>query len=123
MEESPGPEVWVILGGGAIWFGLGCGGDGGVGQTLVAYLREAGAGAAGIVEATTTIVAAGMAGAFWLVAVATVGGCAAAAAAIVGGGAVAATATVSGPGPKAVASTCLNHAWSGEGKEMEGMGG
>ena len=27
------------------------------------------------------------------------------------------------PGPEAVPSTCLNHAWAGEGKEMEGMGG
>ena len=26
-------------------------------------------------------------------------------------------------GPEAVPSACLNHAWAGEGKEMEGMGG
>ena len=27
------------------------------------------------------------------------------------------------PGPEAVPSACLNHAWAGEGKEMERMGG
>ena len=92
LEDSPGPEVQALLEGGALRIGLGCGGDGGVGPTLVSYLHGAGAGAARTVEATTAAAAGGMAGALWLAAAMAVG---AAAAAKVGGGAVAA---VSGPG-------------------------
>ena len=57
-----------------------------MGPTLVAYLRGAGVGAVGIVEATTATAAVGMARAPWL-----------AAAVAVGRGATAA-ATGSGPG-------------------------
>ena len=35
VDHSPGPEVRALLDGGALWAGLGCGGDGGVGPTLV----------------------------------------------------------------------------------------
>ena len=83
-------------------WGLECGGDGGVGPTLVPYLCGVGAGAAGTIEATTAVVAAGMAEALWLAAAmavgaeveATMGGGEAAATATVG-----ATATVVGSGP------------------------
>ena len=44
MEHSPRPEVCTLLKGGALRVGLGCEGDRGVGPTLVAYLRGAGAG-------------------------------------------------------------------------------
>ena len=35
MDESPGPEVWALLAGGALQAGLGCEGAGGVGLTQV----------------------------------------------------------------------------------------
>ena len=35
MDDSLGPEVQALLDGGALRAGLGCGGDGGVGPTLV----------------------------------------------------------------------------------------
>ena len=54
------------MGGGALQVGLGCGGDGGVGPTLVAYLCEAGVRAEGAVEVTVVEAAAGMARAPWL---------------------------------------------------------
>ena len=173
LEDFPGTEVRALLEGGALRVGLGCGGDGGVGPTLVAYLSEAGAGAIGTIEATTAAAAVGMTGALWLTAAAAVG---VAAAAIVGGGVAvgaaavgaAAAAVGSGPGldpptgggeecssgcccsgcsgsdgriragvgpasrgrrtaahlgPEVMPSACLNHAWVGEGKEMERMGG
>ena len=91
----------------ALQVGLGCGGDEGVGSTLVAYLHGAGSGATGTVEATIATVAVGMAGALWLVEAEAVGAAAAAAAAVggaivaaavVGGVTVAATAVVSDPG-------------------------
>ena len=63
MEDSPRPEVQALR------VGLGCGGDGGVGPTLIAYLRGAGAGAIGTVEATTTAAA----GTPWLAATTAVG--------------------------------------------------
>ena len=66
--------------GGALRVGLGCGEDGGVGPTLVAYLLGAGAGAVGTVEVTTVEVVAGMTGALWLAAMAVVSAAAAAAA-------------------------------------------
>ena len=82
LEDSSRPEVRALLEGGALRVGLGCGGDGGVGPTLVAYLRGAGAGAIGTLEATTVAAAAGIAGALWLAVAAAVG----AAAVAVGGG-------------------------------------
>ena len=39
MEDSLGPEIRALLEGGALRVGLRCGGDGGVGPTLVSYLR------------------------------------------------------------------------------------
>ena len=51
MEDSPGLEVQALLEGGALRVGLECGGDGGVGPTLVWYLRGAGASATGAWEA------------------------------------------------------------------------
>ena len=53
--------------------GLGCGGDGGVGPTMVAYLHKAGAGTARTIEITTFEAATGMAEALWLATVAAVG--------------------------------------------------
>ena len=35
VDDSPGSEVWALLNGWALWAGLECGGDGGVGLTLV----------------------------------------------------------------------------------------
>ena len=43
MDDSPGPEVRALLGGGALKAGLGCYGAGGVGPTRVWYLLWAGA--------------------------------------------------------------------------------
>ena len=43
--------------GGALRVGLGCGGDGGAGLTLVSYLRRAGAGVVGTVVAMTAAAA------------------------------------------------------------------
>ena len=43
MDDSPGPEVWALLGGGALQDGLGCNGAGRVGPTRVWYLLWAGA--------------------------------------------------------------------------------
>ena len=65
-----------------------------MGPTLVAYLRGAGAGVVGFVEATTATAVAGMAGALWLAATTVVG---VAAAAVVSRG-VAVAAVGSGPG-------------------------
>ena len=45
LEDSPGPEVRALLNGGAFRDGLGYGGEGGVGPTLVWYLLRAGAAA------------------------------------------------------------------------------
>ena len=64
-----------------------------MGPTLVAYLRGAGVGVVGTVEATTVTAATGMAGALWLAAAAVVGVAAVAttgavAAAVVGRGIV-----------------------------------
>ena len=66
MEDFPRLEVQALLEGGALQVGLVCGGDGGVGPNLVAYLRGAGAGAARTVEATTAATEVGMAEALWL---------------------------------------------------------
>ena len=62
LEDSPRPNIQALLEGGALRVGLGCGGDGGVGPTLMSYLRGVGAGVAGTVEATTAAAAASMAG-------------------------------------------------------------
>ena len=70
LEDSPRPEVRALLEGGALRVGLGCGGDGGMGPTIVSYLRGAGAGAVGTVVATTAVAAAGMVEALWLAAAA-----------------------------------------------------
>ena len=43
MDDSPGPEVWALLGGGALRASLGCDGAGRVGPTRVWYLLWAGA--------------------------------------------------------------------------------
>ena len=43
MEDSPGPDVRALFGGGNFPAGRGCGGDGGVGPTHMSYLRGAGA--------------------------------------------------------------------------------
>ena len=51
LEDSPRLEVQALLEGEALRVGLGCGGDGGVGPTLVWYLRGAGASATGAWEA------------------------------------------------------------------------
>ena len=69
-----------------------------MGPTLVAYLRGAGVGVAGIVEATTKAVAAGMVGALWLATEAAATAVGASAAAAVGGGTAAAVTAVSGMG-------------------------
>ena len=57
LGQRSGP-FWKV---GPSEVGLGCGGDEGVGPTLVAYLRGAGVGT---VEATTAAAVVGMAGAF-----------------------------------------------------------
>ena len=126
-KTPPRPEVQDLLEGGALRIGLGCGGDEGVGPTLVAYLRGAEARIAGTIEATTATVAPGMAGALLLAATTVVGGCATAAA-----------AAISGPrldppagggeewrtrGLKLCPPLVLTMPGPGEGKEMEGMGG
>ena len=74
LEDSPGLEVRALLEGGALHVGIGCGGDGGVGLTLVSYLRGAGATGTRAREATATV------GVPWLAAGVTVAGGAAAAA-------------------------------------------
>ena len=94
LEDSPKPEVRALLEGGALRVGLGCGGYGGVRQTLVAYLLGARAGAAGTVEDTTVAAATGMAGALWLAAAVSVGG-GEATTEVVSGGAAAVAAAVS----------------------------
>ena len=43
MEYSPGLDVRTLFRGGNLLAGRGCGGDGGVGSTLVSYLHGAGA--------------------------------------------------------------------------------
>ena len=63
LEDSLGLEVRALLECRALRVGLGCGGDGRVGPTLVAYLRGAGAVAEGTVEVTIVEAAVGMAGA------------------------------------------------------------
>ena len=47
MEDSLGPEVRALLDGGALWDGLGCGGEGEVWPTRVWYLHGIGAAAPG----------------------------------------------------------------------------
>ena len=60
MDDSPGPEVRALLGGGALRAGLGCDGADKVGPTWVWYLLWAGAteeepsASVATVEATTT---------------------------------------------------------------------
>ena len=43
MDDSPGPEVWALLGGRALRVGLGCDGASRVGPTRVWYLLCVGA--------------------------------------------------------------------------------
>ena len=74
MEDSPRPKVWALLDGGALRAGLGCGGDGGMGPTLVWYRLGAGSAA----EETTTSLPRAAAG----VATAVAGGATAGAAAV-----------------------------------------
>ena len=59
MEDSPGPEVRALLDGGALWAGLGCGREGGVGPTLVWYRLGAGAAAEETTAAGTATAAVG----------------------------------------------------------------
>ena len=56
-EDSLGPEVRALFRGGSLLNGCEGGGDGGVGTTLISYLRwirVVGAGATGMSAATTT---------------------------------------------------------------------
>ena len=43
---------------GALWDGLGCGGEGGTGPTRISYLHRVGAGVVGTVEAAAAVAAA-----------------------------------------------------------------
>ena len=87
LEDSPGPEVQALLDGGALWDGLGCGGEVRMGPTLVWYLFGTGAAAAtGAGTVATTAAGAVMA------AVAAATGVAAAAVA------TGAAAAIAGPG-------------------------
>ena len=101
LEDSPRPKVRALLECRALRVGLGCGGDGGVGPNLVAYLRGAGAGVEGTVEVTTAEVTTGMAGALWLAAAVAVG------AAVMMAGAVVAMTTVVGAATAAVVGSRL----------------
>ena len=120
MEDSPRPKVRALLEGGALRVGLGCGGDGGVGPTLVSYLCGVRAGATGTVVAAmaTAAVVAGAA------TTATAGGwrCSNGCGSCIRAGVGPASRgrrRVAHSQPEVVPSACLNHVWAGEGKEMK----
>ena len=97
MEDSPGLEVRALLEGGALRVGLGWGEYGGVGANSSIIFAGAGAGEPGTVVTMMAATAVG----------------------------VEPTSRgrrrVEHPRLEVVPSDCLNHAWAGERKEMEGM--
>ena len=62
-EDSPGPEVQALFEGGGHQVGRGYGGEGGIGPTLVSYLREIWASGAVVIAGAARAAAAAVAGA------------------------------------------------------------